>query len=129
VDAGKEQHSIIPFGLLELDSQGTVVNYSPARERVTGAGAPARHILGKNFFDEVMPVLPVREFKERFLRFMSFGDSVERFTIRFPLEEREVRVQIMLARITERTERSSERLALVRFMPESFLAYRESAAA
>lgn len=121
------QHSVIPFGLLELNGEGVVVHYSPARTP-HGQGS-ASNIVGRNFFDDVVPFPPVKEFKTRFLRFMAMGDSVQRFTIRFPFEELDVRVQIMLAHITERTERGSERLALVRLMPENYIAYPTSAVA
>lgn len=111
-----ESAAAIPFGLIELDGEGTVVHYSPARE--PKREAEARSIVGRNFFDEVVPVSPVKEFKTRFLRFMAIGDSVQRFTIRFPFEHQDVRVQIMLARITERTETGRERLALVQLKPD-----------
>jgi photoactive yellow protein len=126
----KDQASIMPFGLLELDGRGTVVHYSSAREQQSaGRDWERESIVGRNFFDDVVPVLPVKEFKDRFLRFMSSGDSVQRFTIRFPFEQQEVRVQIMLAHITERTDRRSERLALVRLMPENNAACTERAVA
>jgi photoactive yellow protein len=128
VGVNKDQSSIMPFGLLELDGRGTVVHYSPAREQQTGVWE-RDEIVGRNFFDDVVPVMPVREFKDRFLRFMASGDSVQRFTIRFPFEQQDVRVQIMLAHITERTDRRSERLALVRLMPENYISYTERAVA
>jgi photoactive yellow protein len=121
------QPSVIPFGLLELNGEGMVVHYCPARER--GKQGSASEIIGKNFFDDVVPFPPVKEFKTRFLRFMAMGDLVQRFTIRFPFDEQDVRLQIMLAHITERTERGSERLALVRLMPENNMAYPQSAVA
>ncbi len=124
----KDQSSIMPFGLLELDSRGTVVHYSPARAQQPGDWE-RDEIVGRNFFDDVVPVMPVKEFKDRFLRFMASGDSVQRFTIRFLFKQQDVRVQIMLAHITERTERGSERLALVRLMPENYMAYPTTAVA
>lgn len=117
----KAESSAIPFGLIELDGEGTVVHYSPARE--PESYGETSDIVGRNFFDEVVPVSPVKEFKTRFLRFMAIGDSVQRFTIRFPFEHQDVRVQIMLARITERTENGRERLALVQLRPENNLAF------
>jgi photoactive yellow protein len=128
MDVNKDQSPIMPFGLLELDGRGTVVHYSPARENASGDWE-RDNIVGRNFFDDVVPVLPVKEFKDRFLRFMASGDSVQRFTIRFPFEQQDVRVQIMLAHITERSERRSERLALVRLMPEHYVSYPERAVA
>ena len=123
-----DQSSIIPFGVLELDGQGFVVHFRPARVPEADNGTQVQ-IVGKNFFDDVLPVLPVKEFKDRFLRFMATGESVQRFIIKFPFAQGDVRVQIMLAHITERSERRSKRLALVRLMPENFAAYTERAVA
>jgi photoactive yellow protein len=118
------QSTIVPFGLLELDALGNVVYYSPTHEPQP-CGFTREHIIGRNLFDDLLPVSPMQDFKNRFLRFMSIGDSVQRFTLKFPVERQDVRVQIMLARITERTESGRERLALVRLMPDNHLAFPE----
>jgi photoactive yellow protein len=128
VERNNQQPATIPFGLLELDAEGNVVHYSPARWPKP-CGYARNHIIGRNLFDDLLPVSPIKDFKNRFLRFMSFGDSVQRFTIKFPFEQQDVRVQIMLARITERTERGRERLALVRLMPDNQMAFTERAVA
>ncbi len=120
MSAGADRISMIPFGLIELDGEGTVLHYSPSHQPLEKGRAQS--IIGRNFFDDVVPVSPLKEFKASFLRFMAFGDSVQRFTIRFPFEQHDVRVQIMLAHITEKTERGLARLALVRLMPETNLA-------
>lgn len=105
----------IPYGLIELDTVGTVVRYSPASEQ---SAHDAPNIVGRNFFNEVAPFAEVKELKGRFLSFMALGDAIERLTIKVPFNEQSLKIQILLARITEQTERGRERLALVRLMPE-----------
>lgn len=106
----------LPYGLFELDASGTVVRYSPAAEQ--NSNIQPQDILGRNFFTEVAPCEQVGEVKSRFLAFMAFGDSVQKFNITCPDNEKNVKIQIMLARVTEKLEQSRERLALVRIMPE-----------
>ena len=106
---------IIPFGLFELDATGIVIRYSPAAERNIN---PLRQdILGRNFFTDIAPVEQVKEFRERFQVFMEHGESVQKFTFTFSLEHGQIRVQILLARITEQTEQGRKRLALVHIRP------------
>ncbi|HEY0006951.1 MAG TPA: PAS domain-containing protein [Pyrinomonadaceae bacterium] len=105
-----------PFGLLELDARGTVIRYSPASEQ--NPNVKALDVLGRDFFKDVVPVEQVGEFQNRFQTFMAQGDSIQRFTSTFPSESGQIKVQILLARITEKTEAGRERLALVRIMPE-----------
>ena len=106
----------LPLGLLELDAAGTVIRYSPADEQ--NSAVQPHHILGRNFFTEVAPCEQVSEVKSRFLSFMAFGDAVQKFSITCPVEQKNIKIQIMLARVTETGERGRERLALVRIMPE-----------
>lgn len=106
-----------PFGLLKLDASGTVIHYSPAAEQ--NSEVPADNIVGRNFFNDIMPCPQVRQFKSRFLAFMAYGDLVQRFTISFPFEQSGIKAQIVLARITQQAQLGSERLALVRLMPDT----------
>src|SRR5918912_2136673 len=107
--------STIPFGLFELDSAGTVIHYSAATEKERDASAD--DIVGRDFFREIAPAPELKELKSRFLRFMTFGDAVERFSSSFPLEGDIIKVQIALARVTEHENGDERRLALVRIMP------------
>lgn len=107
---------VIPFGLFELDAQGTVIRYSPASE--TAPAFAARDLWGRNFFTEIAPVEQVIGFRLRFHSFMADGQAVERFTTTFAHGEQNIKVQIMLAHITEKSEERRKRLALVRIMPE-----------
>jgi photoactive yellow protein len=107
---------ILPFGLFELDPTGTVIRYSPASE--TTPTVEARDIWGRNFFTEIAPVEQVVGFRVRFHSFMANGQAVERFTTTFAHGEQNIKVQIMLAHITEKSDEGRKRLALVRIMPE-----------
>jgi photoactive yellow protein len=107
---------MVPFGLMELDPAGFVMRYSPA---AVALSVPlAQDVVGRNFFNELMPHAEVKEFKYRFLTFMAEGDSIQRFSTSFAFENHTVKVQVMLARLTERSEIRAERLALVRIMPD-----------
>lgn len=107
---------VLPFGLFELDSEGMVIRYSPASE--TAPTVEARDVWGRNFFTEIAPVEQVIGFRIRFHSFMASGQAVERFTTTFAHGEQNIKVQIMLAHITEESEEGRKRLALVRIMPE-----------
>lgn len=106
----------IPFGLLELDTSGAVIRYSPASEQ--NPEVQAQDILGRHFFTEVVPNDQVKDFQARFHLFMEDGQAVDRFSTTFDSEEGQIKLQIMMARILEKTAQGSKRLALVRIMPE-----------
>jgi photoactive yellow protein len=108
--------NLLPFGLLELDETGTVVRYSPASEQ--SPRVKSEDIRGRNFFTEVVPVPEIKDQEARFRLFMAQGQSREQFSTTFQSEEGQIKVQILLARITEKSEQGNERLALVRIMPE-----------
>lgn len=109
--------STISFGTFELDAAGTIIHYSPATEK-RHDGLPA-NILGRNFFERLARVREVEELKRRFLHFMANGTSFERFTVNFPHNQESVKVQIVMAHVSEKSENGRERFALVRVMPET----------
>ena len=106
-----------PFGLMELDGSGRVIRYSPASEKESDAH-PADEVVGRNFFRDIAPVEETAELKGRFLAFMTFGDSVQRVTVRFPHNHNIIKAQIVMARVSEQKDTGRERLALVRLMPD-----------
>ena len=107
----------LPFGLLELDATGTLIRYSPAAAQ--NLSPRAQDILGRNFFNEVAPMEQVQDFRERFHGFMMHGEATHKFSTTFPLDSSLVKVQILLAHITETSEHGRQHLALVRIMPET----------
>jgi photoactive yellow protein len=110
----------IPYGLLELDSTGAVVRYSPSFDQ--DPKVKSDDVLGRNFFTEVLPAPEIKDHQARFRLFMAQGQTKDQFSTTFPSEEGQIKVQILLARITEKSEQGSERLALVRIMPEDGIA-------
>ena len=109
--------SIIPFGMFELDAAGTVIHYSPATQDRRDALQP--NVVGGNFFDRLASISEVKELKSRFLNFMADGTSFERFTISFPYLQESIKVQIVMAHISEKSAQGRERFALLRVMPET----------
>ena len=118
MEVNDNENTIIPFGMFELDASGVVVHYSPATEEKQDA--LSINVMGRNFFDDLASISQVEELKSRFLRFMADGTSVERFTVSFPYNQNNVKVQIVMAHLSEQTERGRERFALIRLMPETF---------
>jgi photoactive yellow protein len=107
----------LPFGLLELDAAGTVLRYAPAFEQ--SPKIKADDVLGHNFFTEVMPAPEIKDCQARFHLFMEQSQMTDKFSTEFSSEQGQIKVQILLARIFEKSERGVERLALVRIMPEA----------
>lgn len=107
----------IPFGMFELNAAGVVVHYSPASEKERNT--LQHNIVGRNFFDELVAISQVGELKSRFLNFMADGTSVARFTVSFPYNQSNVKVQIVMAHVSEKSENGRERFALLRVMPEA----------
>lgn len=112
----QSSHTELPYGLLELDSHGLVLRYAPAFEQ--NPKVKADDVLGHNFFTEIVPAAQVKDCQARFRIFMEQGQTVDNFTTTFASETGSVKVQILLARILEKTKGGVERLALVRIMPE-----------
>jgi photoactive yellow protein len=116
----KDNHtSQIPFGMFELDAAGVVIHYSPAAEEKRDASI--KGIIGRNFFDELISIRQVEELKGRFHTFMADGNSVERFSLSFLFNQESIKVQIVMAHLIERTEKGSERFALIRLMPDKYV--------
>jgi photoactive yellow protein len=106
----------LPFGLLELDVAGTVVHYSPASEQ--NPRVKSNDVLGRDFFTEVMTASEIKDQQARFRLFMAQGQTVDRFSATISSEEGQIKVQIILARILDKSKGVTQRLALVRIMPE-----------
>lgn len=87
------------FGLFELDGAGTVL-YSRIRRNNTLIDAkPA--LVGRNFFDEVLPFENVGEFHRRFRNFLDSSDSSDNFIFDCRFQKSVKRIKVMLMRISE----------------------------
>lgn len=83
----------LPFGLLLLDDEGTVLRYNAAESRLSGR-AP-EETLGLNFFRDVAPCTRVQEFEGRFRRLLEKGEAARvsfSFVFRFTGGDQLVRV-------------------------------------
>ena len=89
------------FGLLELDTAGTVL-YSRI---VTDGGSDSAppDVTGHNFYSEVAPFLNVQEFHQRLDTFDRGGEHANSFVFNCDYEDGAVPVRVILARIRERT--------------------------
>lgn len=112
-----KKSSEIPFGLFELDATGKVIHYSPPNEEQRDD--LLNNTVGRNFFDDLIPWAQVGDLKKRFLKFMSDGHSVERFSVNFTFIESSIKVQIAMAHLTERPENGRQRFAIIRLMPDT----------
>jgi hypothetical protein len=110
----KSSLETLPFGLLELDSKGLVIGFSPVSER--SSQIRARDVVGRDFFGEILPVDQHKDIEEKFRAFMTGGNSVERLFFSFPSEQGDISVQMALAYLPDKEK---ARLAIVRLMPES----------
>jgi photoactive yellow protein len=104
----------LPFGLLELNPEGDVIRYSPASERYSEG--QAGDVVGRHFFQEIVPGGQLKESQARFQLFMEHGQTVDRFSARFDSAEGQIKVQVLLAKIAG--QEGQDRLALIRLMPE-----------
>ncbi|MDQ3818622.1 MAG: PAS domain-containing protein [Acidobacteriota bacterium] len=117
MEASDKAGAPIPFGLFELDSAGIVTHFSP--RKTEGVSVKKENVLGRNFFDDLLTVEEASDLKSRFHTFMAEGSSVERFTVNFPFIGSSIKVQIVMAHITEHSESGRKQFALVRLTPET----------
>ncbi|PYS48954.1 MAG: hypothetical protein DMF68_11515 [Acidobacteria bacterium] len=113
----RREPSSIPFGQFELDSTGMIVHYSPHKSEEMNT--EKENVVGRNFFDDLIAIPEVSDLKSRFHTFMAEGSSVERFTVNFPFTKRSIKVQIVMAHITEQSENGRKQFALIRLTPET----------
>jgi photoactive yellow protein len=89
----------LPYGMIQLDSRGTILRYSSAESRLSGLTAD--ECIGRSFFDEVAPCTHVGEFYGRFLEGVRTEQLDAVFSFRFAfVPPRDVRVHMFYSRVT-----------------------------
>ena len=78
------QLDALPFGAIQLDAVGNVLNYNLAEARLTGRDP--KRVIGKNFFTEVAPCTNVQAFAGRFREGMAKKEMHIIFPYRFDFE-------------------------------------------
>jgi photoactive yellow protein len=83
----------LPFGVIVLAEDGTVLAYNLAEGGLSGREPSA--VIGRNFFTEIAPCTAVQAFQGAFHEFRrrTEGSRTFQFTFRFP--EGSVRVQVV----------------------------------
>jgi photoactive yellow protein len=66
-----EQLNRLPFGVIRLTADGTVIEYNEAEASI--AKLRAQDVIGKNFFTEVAPCTRVAEFQGELLKLQQAG--------------------------------------------------------
>ena len=99
------------FGLLELDTAGTVLYYR--HEQGGQNGGPPPDIRGLNFFSDFAPAGKVEEFREHFNSFSASNEPARSFNLTLRFERAVLSVRVLMGRIRKRSDRGSTRSVLV----------------
>lgn len=95
---GDEQLDALPFGVIQLDGQGTIRKYNAAESRFSGR-APER-VMGRDFFRDVAPCTNLPAFRGRFLDGVRRGHLHSVFGFVFGFDE-PARVEVTMRAAAE----------------------------
>jgi hypothetical protein len=104
----------LPFGLLELDADGTVLYYKP--DAGEGDGVSNSRLIGRNLFTEVPTISRAGGFRDRLNTFRRSHAPADSFLHTFQLEHGDVQAKILLARLHERSAMGSTESILLHIM-------------
>ena len=76
---GEKELDSLPYGVIQLDAQGTVLRYNSYEEGLSGL--TRQKVVGKNFFKQIAPCTDMQEFYGRFRE----GGRSRRAALHFPL--------------------------------------------
>jgi photoactive yellow protein len=84
----------LPHGAIQLDHQGTILQYNAFEERL--AGLTKEQVVGKNFFKQVAPCTDVQKFYGRFREGVAAGKLHCKFRYHFAFAHNVVDVTVTL---------------------------------
>ena len=84
----------LPFGVLQLDRTGKVLNYNEYESGMSGF--PKRDVIGHNFFTEIAPCTDLREFRGEFERLVNQKTLRASFRYYFPFPKNPREVDITM---------------------------------
>lgn len=90
----EDEFDRLPFGAIELDTQGKILKYNAFESRISGV--KRANAVGKNFFAEVAPCTVVKQFYGRFKEGVKKGDLHEKFRFHFAFVKNPVDVNVTL---------------------------------
>jgi photoactive yellow protein len=94
---GDEQLDDLAFGAIQLDQDGTILQYNAAEADITGRDPEA--VKGKNFFRDVAPCTNTDEFYGTFKKGVESGDlnSLFEYTFDYQMQPTKVKVHMKKA--------------------------------
>src|SRR5437764_14931152 len=90
---------MLPFGLLELDTDGVVLYFKP--DPAEDSSLQASELIGRNLYMDVPILAEAQEFRDRINLFSRMHTPADSFPYTFSSEHGEVQVNVLLARIHE----------------------------
>jgi PAS domain-containing protein len=90
----------VPYGLLELDAQGTVIYYKSENKGLFTT--PESEIVGRNFFTDIAAIAGAKELQNEIKDFRRGHVPAYSFNFAFALKNRSLPVRVLLARVRER---------------------------
>jgi photoactive yellow protein len=93
-DLPEEELDNLPFGAIQLDTNGNVLKYNDFESRL--AGLKKENVIGKNFFTEVAPCTNVKEFYGRFKNGVEKKMLHEKFRYHFAFKRNPIDVTVTL---------------------------------
>jgi hypothetical protein len=91
---------MLPIGLLELDSGGTILYFKPDSE---SASVCSSDVVGRNLFTDIAPIAEDGEFQERIKIFRRRSAPADSFNFTFNSGQSCLAVKVLLARIHEQS--------------------------
>ena len=88
------QIDALPFGAIQLDANGTILQFNEYEANLSNRRAP--DTIGRNFFSEVAPCTHVREFHGRFVDGVRLGELNVTFDYTFAFRQRPRNVRVTL---------------------------------
>jgi photoactive yellow protein len=91
----QEEVDALPFGLITLDPEGTVVGYN--QTEVALSGLDPQRVLGRNFFEQIAPCTRVKEFAGLYRDMVKSGETQSwefNFVFRFATGDKRVHIQL-----------------------------------
>ncbi len=86
--------NLLPFGVIVLDGQGTILQYNSSESMMSGYDATT--VVGRGFFTDVAPCTNVKEFAGRVHELQSRGvDAREPFEFVFTFKSGSMMVEIV----------------------------------
>ncbi len=91
----QEEVDALPFGVIALDPEGTILGYNKAESSLSGLD-PQR-VVGRNFFAQIAPCTNIREFAGLYREMVQSGTAQSwefNFTFRFRTGAKQVHIHL-----------------------------------